>query len=113
MGFTRNEQMGSSEAFLGKTNGTNVLRNIISHVGFLRNFSGENMPRSGTPKMTQIQPKLKVIIHAFGLSRGSSSECHGMPPRDMGGNWKGVMWLGTNIWMLLRTFRENFGFHEK
>ena len=33
-------------------------------------------------------PKLKVIIHAFGLSLGPSSERHMMPHRDMGGYWK-------------------------
>ena len=42
-----------------------------------------------------------------------TNERHGMPPRDMGGHLKGVMWLGTNIWMPLHSLRGNFGFHEK
>ena len=64
-------------------------------------------------KMSQKQPKLKVIIHAFRFSWGPSSKRHGMPRRRMGGHWKGVMWLGTNMWMPLHSFRCNFGFHEK
>ena len=63
--------------------------------------------------MAQKQPKLKVIIHDFGHPRGSSSERHGMLPVIMGGNWKEVMWLGTNIMMHLRSYQNNFGFHEK
>ena len=35
-------------------------------------------------KMSLKQPKLKVIIHVFGLSRGPSSERNGMPPRGYG-----------------------------
>ena len=38
--------------------------------------------------MFQKQPKLKVIIHAFGLSQGPRSERHGMSPRTMGAHWK-------------------------
>ena len=64
-------------------------------------------------KMSQKQPKLKIIIHAFGFSRGPSSEHHRMPPRGMRGHCKGVMWLGTNMWRSLRSFQCNFGFHEK
>ena len=64
-------------------------------------------------KCPKKQPKLKVIIHPFGLSRAPSSERHGMPPRDLGGHWKGVMWLGSNMWMPLRSFRGKFGLHEK
>ena len=62
--------------------------------------------------MSQKQPKLKVIIHAFRLFRDLSSERHGMPPRDMGVHLKGVMWLGTNIRMPLLSLRGDFGFHE-
>ena len=40
LGFTRNEQMGSSEAFRANTNGTKHSRNVTSHVGFPRNVSG-------------------------------------------------------------------------
>ena len=47
--------------------------------------------------MSQKQPKLKVIIHAFGLSRGPNSERHEIPPRDMVGHWKGVMWVGATM----------------
>ena len=50
-----------------------------------------------SPKMSQNQPKLKVIIHSFGLSQCPNSESQGMPTRGMRGHWKGVMWLGTNI----------------
>ena len=72
--------------------------NVISHVSTHRNVLEENMTRLGEfKKMSQKQPKLKVIIHDFGLSRGPSFEHHGMPPRDMGGRCKGVMLLETNI----------------
>ena len=37
-------------------------------------------------EMSQKQPKLKVILHAFGLSRGPSSERQGIPPMDMVGH---------------------------
>ena len=63
--------------------------------------------------MSQKQSKLKVIIHAFKLSRGPSYGRREMPPRDMGGHWNGVMCLGKNMWILLRLFRGNFGFEEK
>ena len=36
-----------------------------------------------------------------------------MPPRDMGGNWKGVTWLGMNLWIHLYSLRGNLGFDEK
>ena len=69
-------------------------RNVTSHVDTPGNASGENMTRPGkVQKMSQKQPKLKVIIHAFGISRGARTERHGMPLTDMGGHWKGVMWL--------------------
>ena len=76
-------------------------------------FREKIWPGPKSPKISQKQPKLKVIIHAFGLSRGPSSESHGIPHRDMGGHWKWVMWIGTNMWMPLCSFRDNFGFHEK
>ena len=60
--------------------------------------------------MSQKQPKLKVIIHAFGLSRGPSTEHHGMPPRNMSCHWKGVMWLGTNMWIPLCHFEKILGY---
>ena len=63
--------------------------------------------------MSQKQSKLKVIIHVFGFSRGSSSKRHAMPPMDMGGHLERDMWLGTNMWMFLRSFRGNFVFPEK
>ena len=48
---------------------------------------GENNDRGWTIlKMTLKQPKLKVIIHVFRLSRGLGSERHGMAPRDLGGH---------------------------
>ena len=36
-----------------------------------------------------------------------------MPPRDMVSHWKGVMWIGTNICMPLRSLWGNFEFQEK
>ena len=91
------------EAFQGNANCTKDQHNVASQVGTPRNVSGENMTRHGEvekcPKNGQ-----KVIIHAFGLARGPSSELHGMPPRAMRGHWKVVMWLETNIWIR---------FHEK
>ena len=43
--FTRNEQMGCSEAFRGSEIGVKHPRNVTSHVGTPRNVSGENMTR--------------------------------------------------------------------
>ena len=37
-------------------------------------------------KMSPKEPKLKVIMHTFRISRGPSSERHRMPHRDMGGH---------------------------
>ena len=106
--------MGRLEVFRGNINGAKQPRNVTSHVGLPRNVTGENMisPKKGT-KMSKNQPKLKVILHAFRVFQSPSSEHHGMPPRAIGGHWKGVMWLGINIWMSLRSFRGNFRFHEK
>ena len=47
LGFTRNEQMGCSEAFQGNANGAKHPRNVTSHVSFPRNVSGKNMTRPG------------------------------------------------------------------
>ena len=63
--------------------------------------------------MSKKQPRLKVIIHVFGLSRGPSSGRHEILPWDTRGHWKWVIWLRTNILMALRSFRGNFGLHEK
>ena len=95
-----------------------MVRNTRAMLQVTSALLGMNVTRKydharGRPKMFQKQPILKVIIHAFGLSQAHSSECHGMPPRDLGGHWKRVMWLGTNMWMPLCSFRGNFGFHEK
>ena len=57
--------MGYLEAFRGTTNGAKHPRKVPSHVGFPRNVWGENMIR---PKEAKKCQKLKVIIHAFGLS---------------------------------------------
>ena len=105
--------MGYLEALRGNTNGAKHTCNVTSHVGTPRNVSGENMTRLGEfKKMSQKHPKLKVIIHDFGFSPDPRFERHGMPPRDIGGRWKGVMWLGRNIWMPSSSFRT-FEFHEK
>ena len=45
LGFTRNEQMGYSEAFRGNPNAAKYPRNVTRHVGFLGNVSGENITR--------------------------------------------------------------------
>ena len=41
--------------------------------------------------------KLKVIIRAFGLDWGTSYGRCEMHPQNMGGHWKTVTWLETNI----------------
>ena len=106
--------MGCSEAFRGNENGVTYPRNITSHIGTPRNVSEEIWPSprrsENDPKTTKIEG---YINHAFVLFRGTSSEHFEMPPRDMGGKWKGVMWLVMNMWMPLGSFRGNFGFHEK
>ena len=99
------------EAFRCNTNGVKHPRNITSHVHLSRNFSGEKYDQAReNPKMSQKQPTLKVIIHAFGFSRGPSSERYGISLRDMIRHRKGVMWLGTNMWVPLCSFRGNLGF---
>ena len=68
------------------------------------------------PKKSEIFSKTTKIegynTH-FRIFPGSELRRHGIPPRGMGGHWKKVMWLGTNMWMSLRSFRESFRFHEK
>ena len=98
--YKTNEQIGCLQAFQGNENGAKHPRNVTIHVGTPRNVSGEKYDQTRkSPKMSQKHPKLKVIIHACGLFRSPSSIHHVMPPRDMEGHWKWVMWLGTNIWM--------------
>ena len=79
---------------------------------FLGMFQEKIWSSPENSKMFKEQPKLKVIIHAFRLSRSPSSEPHEITTRNMVGHWKEVMWLGTNIWMSLCSFRVNFRFHE-
>nr|ABD83275.1 Fgenesh protein 14 [Beta vulgaris] len=62
--------MGCSEAFQGNANGAKYPRDVTSHVGFPKNVSRENMARLG-------ELKLKVIIHAFKLSRGRAPNAIG------------------------------------
>ena len=45
LGFTRNEQMGCSEAFRGDENGAKNPHNVTSHFDTPWNVSGENMTR--------------------------------------------------------------------
>ena len=105
---------GCLKAFRYNANCAKDPRNVTSHVGIPRNASGENIVRPRkSPKMSPKQPKLKVIVHDFGLSRGPSSERHRIQSTTMGVHWKGVMWFGTNIWMPLRSLRDDFVFHEK
>ena len=107
--FTRNEQIGCSKTFQGNANSVKHPHNVTSHVGTHRNVLGENMFRpEEIKKCSKNIQKSKVIIHALGLSQGSSSDRHGMAPRAMGGHWKGVMWFGTNMWMPLRLFLRQY-----
>ena len=41
LGFTRNEQIGCSDAFQGNTNGATYPHNVTSHVNTPRNVSGK------------------------------------------------------------------------
>ena len=63
---------------------------------FLGTFVRKYDQTRKSPKNSQKYPKLKVIIHAFGLSRGPSSERHGMLSRAMGPGgsleWSHVAW---------------------
>ena len=71
---------------------------VTCHVAIHKNIFGEEYDWGRKIlKMLEKQPKLKVIIHAFGLSRSPSSRCRGMPPREIGGHWKAITWVGTNI----------------
>ena len=63
--------------------------------------------------MSQKQPKLKVINTRFWTFPGPELRTPRDAFRTMGGHWNVVMWLGTNMWMPLRSFQGNFGFHEK
>ena len=112
--FTRIKRTnGCSEAFRENANGVKHPCNVTSHVGTPKNVLGENMAWSGeVQKCRKNNPNWR-LIHAFGLSGGPSSERHGMPPRDIGGHWKAVTWLGMNMWMPLHSFLDNFWFHEK
>ena len=65
--------MGCLETFQGNTNDAKHPRYVTKYGQSRRN-----------PKMSQKQPKLKVIIHAFGVSLGLSYGRHEMPLRDMG-----------------------------
>ena len=57
--------------------------------------------------------KIEGYNTRFRTFPSQSSEHHGMRCRAMEGHSKRVMWLGTNVWMPLRSLRGNFGFHEK
>ena len=110
----RDEQIECPEAFRGNTNGVKHPHNVTSHVSFPRNVSGENMTRRREVKKCPKNSQNERLLYTLSDSpRVRSTEYHGMPRKDMGGHWKGVMWLGTNMWMLLRSFRGNFGFYEK
>ena len=54
--------------------------------------------------------KIEGYNTRFVLSWSPSSERHAMTPRGMGGHRKGVMWLGTNMWMHLCSFQAVLGF---
>ena len=60
---------------------------ITSHVGTPKKVLGKKHNRDRiSEKNPTKQPKLKIIIHAFGLSRGMGSRRNVMPPRDMEGH---------------------------
>ena len=111
--FTRNEQMGCLKAFRGNINCAKHRRNATSHFGFPRTVLKENMTRPWKFQKCPKNNKNWMLIYVLGLSRSPSFKRHGMPPRDMGGHWKGVMWLETKMWMPLCSFRNNFRLHEK
>ena len=79
----------------------------------LETFREKILPGPENSKNVAKIAKIKGYNTRFRTFQGPSSECHGMPPRDMGGHWKSVMWLRTYIWMHLSLFRDNFRFHEK
>ena len=66
--------MQCSKAFRGNANGVIYRRNITSHVGFPRHVSRKYDHTRKSPKMSQKQSIMNVIIHAFGLSRDPTSE---------------------------------------
>ena len=102
--------MGYLEAFRGNTNGAKHPSNVKSHVGLPRNVIGENMT---SPKKTKNVPKT-LKIKGFGLSRGPSSKRHGIPPRTIGGHWKGVICGLERIYgCLFVHFDAILGFDEK
>ena len=100
--------MGYFETFRCNTNGAKHPRNVTSYVGLPRNVS----ERPGLEKSKNVPKIAKVEGHntCFRTFPGSDSELYRMPPRDMVGHWKRVMWLGTKMWMPLRLFRGNLGF---
>ena len=57
--FTRNKQMGCSEAFHDNGNGAKHPRNVTSHFGTPRNVSGENTTRSEKSKNVQKIAKIE------------------------------------------------------
>ena len=81
--------MRCSEAFRGNENGVKHSRNVTSRFGTPRNVLGENKKMLRiVQKCLKNNKRLKVIMYAFGLSRGTSFEPHLMPPRDKVGHWK-------------------------
>ena len=76
-------------------------------------FREEIWPGLQKSKNVPKTAKIKGYNTRFRTFLGLSSKRHGTHRRGMGGLWKGVMWLGTNIWMPLCSFQCNFRFHEK
>ena len=88
-------KIGFLQAFRGKENGAKHPHDVITHVGTPKNVSWEIYDRSRrSPKMSQKQPKLKVIIHALGLYQDPIFGRHGMPPRgyEMSLEMSHVIW---------------------
>ena len=113
LGFTRNEQMGWWTLFKA-TEMVPITQTMLQvMLALLGTFWDKNMTGPGEVRK---YPKNNLnwrLYTPFEFSRGLSFGRHRMLPRDLGDHWKEVMWLGTNMWMPLRSFRGNFGFHEK
>ena len=90
---------------------TRATTQVISN--FLGFFWEKIWPGPKKSKNVTKTTKIEGYNTQFRTFWGSSYEHHGMPSSDIEGHWKGVMWLGTNIWISLRSVRGNFEFDEK
>ena len=103
---------GCSEAFRGKANGPSTrttLKVTSSLLGLFREKIKPGPEKSKCVKTAKIEGYNTHFLTFLGPELWTPQILHW----DMGGHWKWVTWLGTNIWIPLRSFRSNFGFHEK